>query len=183
MVRKIVTPMLWAILGAIGVIVLAWPNEAVIYRDVIVADTVILEREVPGEVRFRDRIVYRFPNASVTATAPEAARSDVARFCAPTVALVTRTDTVQLPAIPRRELIRSIQHEPAMFPLQRAGLFVSSVTSNGDLVARDYKVRTGYGVRASDSILVRYSRFGIGRELLQGALWYGLFRAIEATVN
>ena len=182
--RKIGGAVLWAILGGIGVAVLAWPNESVIYRDVIVADTVILEREVPGEVRFRDRIVYRFPEASVTATAPEAARGDVASFCAPTVALVTRTDTVvEAPPLPRRELIRSVEHQPALFPLRRDGLFISSMSNDGDLIARDYKVRDGFGLRASDSVLVRYSRFGVGRELLQGVLWYGFFRAIEATVR
>ena len=183
MVMHIAGRALYAALGAVLVIVLAWPSDVVVYRDVVVADTVILELEVPGEVRFRDRIVYRFPQADLTATAPAAVVSDVQEFCRPTVQLLIKTDTVQLPPIPRRELIRSVMHQPAMLPLKRDGLFVSSVSSTGDLVARDFKVRTGFGVRASDSVLVRYSRFGIGREILEGALWYGIFRALEAVVK
>ena len=161
-----------AVAGALLFFIVAWPSEPVTYPVVIVPAARIEVREVPGEVRWRDRIVYRFVEAAQTAVAPTGGLADAEAFCAP---FLVEIDTV---TAPRRELVRSVVHNPALFPLRRDGLFVSSVSNDGELIGRDYSVRPGFGLRAADSVLVRYPRGSFVRELGEGLLWWAL---IEGT--
>lgn len=170
----------WAALGALllyGILPLT-PEPA--YDRVIVPARAIEVREVPGEIRWRDRIVYRFVEAAQTAVAPAGGWDEVQTFCRPVV-LVERGDTAT--AAPRRELVRSVTYSAPWVPLGSGRLFVSTVANDGDLLGRDYGVRGDFGLRAADSLLVRTPRPGLAKEAARGALWYGALRLIEAVVR
>lgn len=57
-------------------------------------------------------------------------------------------------------------------------------TSLGDLQALDFAARPGFTFRTSgDSVLVRYPRSGLGRQLLEGVGWYLLGKSVESGVR
>lgn len=163
---------LGAIVGAL-VLYAALPQKVISYPEVIVPAARIIEREPPTEVRWRDRIVYRYVTPDVRATAPGGALDDVARFCRPLV--VASTDTVR---IGTPSVIRSVVYNPSLVPLRKDRLLVTSMNGYGDLFAEDYRVRPGYSVSFESG--VRYSRLAPLREIGEGALWYLTFRAAEA---
>lgn len=161
-----------ALIGALVMYVVS-PSEPVSYPEVIVPAARIIERE-PDTVRtFIDRVIYRTIPPVQAATAPAAAQDDVARFCAPTVAMVS--DTLSPPPM---LLLRSVAHSPGWF-WQRDKLFLSGPTSYGDLNAYDYRVRPGFSVRAiGDSLLVQYPRTSLFREILEVAIPFGIGYAV-----
>ena len=155
-------------------------GDPIVYHEVVVPAPRIIEREVPGEVRFVDKIKFVYVDAGVTATAPAGATLAVQLFCAPTVALVLGDTTS---ALPRQEVIRSVVAGHSLIPLRRDPLLVTSMDSYGDLFARDYKVRPGFGVGSGDQIVVRYSRWALLGELAEGLLWHGGFSLVEVLVG
>lgn len=161
----------WAVLGAVALYALT-PYRPDPHTDRIVVPARAIEvREVPGEVRWRDRIVYRYVPADLTSLAPDGARLTVESFCAPTIAFARGDTTPQ----PRTELIRSVTHRSAWLPLMRGELLVTSASSAGDLLARDFRVRDDFGVGTGDSVLVRYPRLGLAKEVTRGAAWGVVF--------
>lgn len=170
----------WAVFGALLLYGLlpAAPEPA--YDRVIVPTRAIEVREVPGEIRWRDRIVYRFVPAAQTAVAPAGGWEEVQTFCRPVV-LLERGDTST--SALRRELVRSVTYSAPWVPLGSGRLFLSSVANDGDLLGRDYRVRGDFGIRAADSLLVRTPRLGLAKEAARGVLWYGALRLLEAVVR
>ena len=171
----------WAILmacvGGIAGYAFGQDHDPVVYRDVIVPAARIVEREVPGEVRFRDRIIYRYRTPEIVATAPGGAGLTVSTFCAPTVAVATQ-DTVYVPQT--TELVRSVTVSSPWLPFRSSKLFVSTATSTGDLIGRDYRVPADFGVGTGDSLLVRSPRISpLAKEVARGLGYYLLFRAAE----
>lgn len=173
MVKRLLEWLLVASIGALGLYALAPAAEPVTYRDVIVSDTVILEREPPARPpTIIERIRYVTIEPRQVATAPGGGASDVAEFCRPTV--VATTDTVEVPVVDPMLLLRSVSHDPGWF-WQRDNLLLTGPTSTGDLRALDYSVRPGFSVRVhGDSALVRYPRTALFRELLEVALPLGI---------
>ena len=151
--------------GLLAGLVLAWvfkPEPVPVYRDVIVSDTVILERE-PDTVRtFVDRIVTVHAEPLQVATAPSVLVNEVARFCAPVTALITDTVIVE-----KQVLLRSLSHSPGWF-LQPDKLLLTGVTNYGDLKAFDYSVRPGFTARTvGEDVLVQYPRTAWLRQTLE----------------
>jgi hypothetical protein len=173
----------WVLVGAL--IVAAFGERLFPYREVETTRIAIIRREVPfGPPSLGQRIQYVYKQPDVRAVAPGAVTDAVTRFCRPT--LVAQTDTVRATgAVP--SVIRSVVHRPALLPLARDGLLVTSMDSYGDLIAEDFRVRPGFGIRAGldppFNTVVRYSRLAPLREIAGGALWYVAFRAVEAVVR
>jgi hypothetical protein len=173
----------WVLAGALVCYILL-PNREWSYPEVIVPAARILEREVPGEIRWRDRIVYVYLAPDVRAVAPGGATEDVARFCRPVVVAdsgQTRTDR------PVPSVIRTVSWTPSIVPLRKGALLVTSMTGYGDLVAEDYTARAPFGIAAGLDepyrTVVRYSRLAPVREVAGGLLWYVGFCALEAVVR
>lgn len=175
----------WVLVGAIGLYVLL-PNREWSYPEVIVPAARIITREVPGEIRWRDRIVYRYLTPDVRVVAPGAVVDDVARFCRPI--LLAQSDPERpTEVVPSPSLIRSGTLTESIIPFRRAHLFLSSMDGYGDLVGEDYSVRTPVGFSAGLEepyrTTVRYPRWAPVREVAGGFLWYVAFRALEAVVR
>lgn len=158
------------LIGAIS----RWP-EPTYYPEVIVPAPRILVREVPsGPPTIREKIVYVYLTPDVRAVAPGAVTEDVARFCRPV--LIARTDTVSHVAGP--SLIRTVHYTPALWPLGKSALLVTSMDGYGDLVAEDYRVRAPFGVAAGLEepyrTIVRYPRWAPLAEALRLAVPVGI---------
>lgn len=171
----------WVAVGALALYTLRSPTT-ITYPEVVVPAARIVEREVPsGPPRFVDRMRYVYLRPEVRAVAPGGVVEDVARFCRPITLVDSLHESVKK-ASP--SVIRSIVHTPAFLPLARDGLLVTSMDGWGDLVAEDFRVRPGFGVAAGLTepyrTTVRYSRLAPLRELGEGLVWYGAFRAVEA---
>ena len=178
----------WAgllLVGFLACYLLLVPEEPpVSYSEVIVPARVIEEREPPPrEPTIVERIRYVTVEARQTARAPGGATANVSAFCQPQVVLATSTDSApELP--PPTSLVRSGRYEPSIWPpWGRGDLFLSSVTSHGDLVGQDFTVRPWHDFRAGDSVIVRQPRGAWARQVAQGALWYGVFRLLELGVR
>ncbi len=156
---------LGAVVGCLVMFSVAWPETYVGYPEVIVPARVIIERE-PDTVRtFVDRILFVRAAPVQVAIAPAGALDEVAAFCRPTVLAVTDTVEVEIPAA--RVLLRSVTHKPGWW-FQRDGLLLTGPTSVGALKAFDFRVRPGFSARTSgDTVIVRYPRSGIVRELVE----------------
>ncbi len=160
-------------LGTLGYVLIgflaAWlwapRKDHVPYPEVIVPAARIIKRE-PDTVRtFVDRIRFVNVQPILVARAPGGAQGEVAAFCRPT--LLALTDTVEVEPPAPRLLLRSGVHSPGWF-FQQARRLRTGPTSLGDLQALDFPVRPGFTFRTSgDSVLVRYPRSGLGRELLE----------------
>ncbi|MEM7416797.1 MAG: IMCp domain-containing protein [Gemmatimonadota bacterium] len=150
---------------ALGRLLSASPEPEVTYREVIVSDTVIVEREPPARPpTIVERIRYVDVPVLQLARAPGGAAADVAAFCRPTV--LHTTDTVPADTV---ILVRSFTHRPAPFwkPLAKDGLTVTGPNSHGDLWAADYRVRDGFSARTAGSELeVRYPRFSVAGDII-----------------
>lgn len=147
-----------------------WPDDPIVYSEVVVPARVIIERE-PDTVRtFVDRI--RTVNVAPTqrARAPEGGMVEVQDFCRPTVLAIQDT-IVEVDTVPDpRLLLRSISHSPGWF-VQKDNIFISGPTSYGDLVGLDYNVRPGFTVRTvGDSLIVQYPRVALLREGIEALL-------------
>lgn len=150
--------------GALALYALS-PDRTITYTDVIVPAARIIEREPPIEVRFRDRIVYRYVEYEQRAVAPGGALEQAQAFCRPQVLMHTQTDTVF--QVDTLVLMRSAVHRPGWF-ISKDDLLVTTVSSVGDLEARDYRVRPGFSaVAAGNDVLVRYPRMALPRELVE----------------
>jgi len=175
----------WILVGFLACYLLLVPEEPpVSYSEVIVPARVIEEREPPPrEPTIIERVRFVTVEARVTARAPGGAAENVTAFCRPEVVLATATDSApELP--PPTSLVRSGRYEPSIWPpWGRGSLFLSSLTSHGDLVAQDFDVRPWHDFRAADSIVVRQPRAAWARQVAQGALWYGVFRLVEIGVR
>jgi hypothetical protein len=158
------------------------PNRVISYPEVIVPAARILEREVPGEIRWRDRLVYVYLTPDVRAVAPGAVTEDVARFCRPIT--VASTDSVQ---IGTPSVIRTVAFAPSLVPLVKGALLVTSMDGYGDLIAEDYRARAPFGIAAGLSepyrTVVRYPRWAPLREAATGFGWYLIFRSAEAILK
>lgn len=154
------------------------------YSAVIVPAKVIEEREPPDrEPTIVERVKFVTVEARRTATAPGGGLANVSEFCRPQVVLATATTDSAPELPPPTTLIRSGRYSPSVWPPWGAGeLFLSGVTSHGDLVARDYRVRPWHDFRAADTVVVRQPRAALARQVAQGALWYAVFRALEVGV-
>ena len=159
--------LLGAVVGCLVLFSTAWPESHVPYPEVIVPAARIIERE-PDTVRtFVDRIRFVRAAPVVVAIAPAGAMSEVAAFCRPSILAVTDTVEVEVPA---RVLLRSVTHRPGWW-FQADRLELTGPTSLGDLKAFDYRVRPGFTARTSgDSVLVRYPRTGLFREVVEVAV-------------
>lgn len=157
----------------------------VVFRDVIVTDTLILERE-PDTVRtFVDRLVYRQSQPIQVATAPRAAVQVVNEFCAPVVV----ADSVRPTARPMLAL-RSGSHRSGSWwnPVARDELTLTGFTNYGDLRQADHAVRSGFEFRAvGDSLLVQYPRVAVIGDVVdllgRGALVYLGVRLTSSLIN
>ncbi len=165
---------LGAIVGAL-VFYALYPDRVHSYPEVVIPAARIIEREPPVEVRWRDRVVYRYVIPDVRATAPGGAIDDVVRFCRP-VSVMGQDSTIRGVSSPA--VIRSVVHNPSLVPLRKDRLLVTSMNGYGDLFAEDFRVRPGYSISFNSG--VRYSRFAPLHELGEGALWYLTFRTVEA---
>jgi len=148
-------------------VMLASPQEVVRYKEVFVADTVILEREPDTVVTVIERIRTVEVPALQIATATDGAVAEIAAFCLP-------PDTVYVER-QERSLVRSVVLDPAPWysPMAKDKLFISAVTSGGDLTAYDFTVRPGWSMRAGNGVNVRQDRFAIvGDLVITGALIY-----------
>lgn len=154
-----------AVAGAAGLWALAWPEEVVRYERVEVPVERIIEREPDTVVRWVERIRVVTPEPVQIAVAVGGGAPEVARFCRPAV-LEAVSDTVT--PIPERQLLlRSVVHDPGWF-FARDQLLLTGPTSHGDLVAADYLVRPGFSARTvGDSVVVRYPRAGLAREVVE----------------
>ena len=141
------------------------PDPEVIYDRVEVPVEKIIEREPEVEVRFIERIRVITPDPVQIAVSTGGATADVARFCAPSTLAAVSDTLADRP--PPQLLLRSISHYPGWF-FQKDKVLFTGPTSYGDLIAADYAVRPGFSARTSgDSLIVRYPRFGIVREVAE----------------
>lgn len=158
-------PLASAIAGAAALYLVAWPGEVVRYERVEVPVERIIEREPDTVIRWVERIRVVTPDPVQIAVAPLGAGPQVASFCMPSVRAATG-DTATAAPDPQL-LLRSVVHDPGWW-WQRDRLTLVGPTSYGDLLAADYAVRPGWSARVSgDSVLVRYPRMGLVRELLE----------------
>lgn len=143
------------------------PNDPIVYSEVVVPARAIEVREPPASApTIIERIRYVSIPPRQVATAPGGAQGDVVTFCAPTVARAANDTTTHAPTL----LLRSGTHSPGWF-WARDKLLLTGPTSTGDLKALDYSVRPGFDFRASgDSVLVRYPRTGLLREVVEIAV-------------
>lgn len=140
---------------------------------IIVPAHVVIEREVPARPpKIKERIVYRYKVADLTSTAPSGATLQVQNFCKPSVA-VALGDTTS--SHPRMELIRSVTYRSSWLPFHDAALFISTASSDGDLIGRDYRVGADFGAAAGDSVYVREPRLGAAKTLVRGVAWGASF--------
>lgn len=170
----------WVLVGAVALYALTPPPPPDLGPDLIVPASRI--REVPGEVRWRDRIVYRYVTAEPRVHAPGGADLRVASFCRPVVALALQ-DTAGAAQAPRQETVTSLALGSSLWPLRRDPLVVTSMANDGDLVQRHYRVRDAFEVGTGDSVVVRYGRASVGRELLAGAAWWAAFEGARLVVG
>lgn len=158
--------------GAAGLWALAWPEEVVRYERVEVPVERIIEREPDTIVRWVERIRVVTPDPVQIAVAVGGGAPEVARFCRPAV-LDAVSDTVTAAPDPQL-LLRSVVHDPGWF-FARDRLLLTGPTSYGDLVAADYLVRPGFSARTvGDSVVVRYPRAALLREVAEPAVWITL---------
>lgn len=177
----------WALVGALCLYVV-WSPPELPYSGMIVPPEAIRARELPftapGPWDVGTRIRYVYVDADIRAIAPASVKVDVERFCRPvTIALQDSTSA----EVPSPSLIRSVSYSPALLPLTRSKLLVTSMDGYGNLAAEDYTVRAPFGVAAGIQepyrTVVRYNRSAIGTEVGRGILWYGVFRLVEAVVR
>lgn len=162
----------WAAVGAVALYAAIPTHKGPTYDHVVVPAARIVEREVPGPERLKDRVVYRYIPALQVASAPAGAQLQVQSFCAPTVAVAAGDTTAA--KLPHVELVRSVVHSSSWLPFRRGSLLVTSVDGVGDLFARDYPVRDDFGVGSGDSVVVRYGRLAWAKEAGRGVLWAGI---------
>lgn len=173
----------WALVGALVFYVLA-DREPIRYPEVIVPAARIIEREVPsGPPTIIERIRYVYLTPAVRAVAPGAVTGDVARFCRPVVVADTGIAKAPTPSV-----IRSVDYRPALVPLVRDRLLVTSMDGYGDLVAEDYSVRAPFGIAAGLEApyhtTVRYPRWAVVANVGgDAAKLYGIFRFIQDVVR
>lgn len=175
-----------ALIGGMLVLIAAisvWP-EPFPYPDVIVPAAAIRAREIPftapGPWDIGTRIRYVYVSPDIRAVAPASVKVDVERFCRP----VLIPDTTSANRQPSPSVIRTLSWSPAILPMSKGNLLVTSMDGYGDLIAEDYRVRAPFGVAAGLEepyrTVVRYDRTAIGREMLHAALWYLPLRLAEA---
>lgn len=140
------------------------PSDPVVYSEVVVPARVIIEREPPATApTIVERVRYVSIPPRQVATAPGGAQGDVATFCAPTVAQAAGDTATHEPAL----LIRGGVHTPGWF-WGKDKLLLTGPTSANALMALDFNVRPGFDFRTSgDSVLVRYPRTGLLREIIE----------------
>lgn len=140
------------------------PNDPIVYSEVVVPARAIEVREPPASApTIVERIRYVSIPPRQVATAPGGAQSDVVTFCAPTVAQAAGDTTTHAPTL----LIRSGTHTPGWF-WGKDKLLLTGPTSANALMALDFNVRPGFDFRTSgDSVLVRYPRTGLLREIIE----------------
>lgn len=163
----------WAALGMVLLYVALPSHQGPTYDRVVVGAHVIQEREVPSEPKLVDHVLWQFPQAEVTAVAPGGGLEAASEFCRLQVARVQH-DSAAAAAAPRKEFVRSADVSKPWLPFQPSGLFVSSISSEGDLLGRDYHVHGSFGIRAEDSLVVRDQRLWPVKEVVHGLPWVGL---------
>jgi hypothetical protein len=175
----------WVVIGALAFWALVPSPEPVRYRDVIVTPERIIEQEPDTVVRWRERVVTRVLEPEVVATAPEAGKADVARFCAAEVERAMPSDGLRVSlSVPEPQaLLRSVQVDPGYF-LSPDKVVLTGPLSTGDLRAWDFTTRTGWSARVSgDSVIFRQPRFqvlkDIGEMLVPFALGIGVGHVIR----
>lgn len=118
--------------------------------------------EPPVEVRWRDRVVYKYLQPDQVALAPGGATDAVASFCRPVT--VTATDTVY---VDPQVLVRSGVTRDGWW-LQRGRVDLVALRNDGDLLRYSYPTRPGWDFIASgDSLLVRYPRLALPRQVAE----------------
>lgn len=166
----------WALAGALALYAVV-DTAPVRYPEVIVPAARIIEREVPGEIRWRDRIQYVYLQPDTRAVGTDGALADVQRFCRP----------IAVPDAPAPSVIRTVSFTPSLLPLRKGSLLVTSFDATGTLIAEDFSARAPFGIRAGldppYQTLVRYDRLSLPRELAHGFLWYLPLRALEAILR
>ena len=169
----------WPIATALACLAAGWllhrPGLAPVrYARVVVTDTLIMAGEPRVETRFVDRIIYRTVQPEQVATAPQAAVTDVARFCAPSVRTAT-ADTTESP--PPALLLRSGSFDGS--DLEQWGPL-----SNGDLWRGSYRVHAPLTWRVDgDSLIVRGKRTWWVRPAAKGAVLIGIGALIGAVAH
>ena len=154
---KSLLPTALAFAAGVLVMVLMTPEPKVHYQEVIVPDTVILERE-PDTVRtFVDRIQYRVVEPTqVAITQGGAATGALESFCRPVTVVDKQTDTL---VIEKQVLLRSVTFDDGWF-WRRGDLLLTGITNTGELTAIDAKTRADFSaVAAGESVLIRESRW------------------------
>lgn len=169
----------WPLALALVCLAVGWfghrPAPVVRYRTVTVTKEHIMQGEPHVEVRFRDRIVYRTVEPEQVATAPQAAVTDVARFCAPSVrtALADTTAPEPDPAL----LLRSLTYDGHDLELW-------GPVSNGDLWRGSYRVHAPLTARVDgDSAIVRGQRLWWVKPAAKGAVLVGVGALLGALAH
>lgn len=171
---------LWPLALALAMLALGWllhhPAPAPVrYQRVVVSDTVIQRGEPVVEKRFVDRVIYRTVPAEQVATAPQAAVSDVAKFCAPAVrtALADTASPEPAPSL----LVRSLTYNGR-------DLEVWGPLSTGDLWRGSYRAHAPLSARVDgDSLLVRSARLWWVKPAAKGALLVGVGAVVGAVIR
>lgn len=172
----------WLLVGAVAFYALAPAAEPVVYSEVVVPAPRIIEREPPArEPTIIERIRFVAAAPTVVATAPQGAVLEVSSFCRPTVLRELGDTTTAVPA--EELLLRSVVFDeaPIWKPFSSDRLFLSAVSSYGDLSARDYRTRGSWDARALENdVRVRYGRAAMLRDLWEGgAQVWTLFSVIN----
>ncbi len=170
----------WPLALALACLVAGWfahrPAPAPVrYRTVTVTKERIVQGEPRIETKWRDRIVYPTVQPEQVATAPQAAVTDVARFCAPSVrtALADTTHAVSDPAL----LLRSLTYDGHDLELW-------GPLSNGDLWRGSYRVHAPLTARVDgDSLLVRGQRLWWVKPAAKGAVLIGVGALLGAALH
>lgn len=165
----------WPALAILAALAAGWllhhPAPAPVrYPTVAVTKGQIIAGEPKVETKFVDRIVYRTVKPEQEAVAPQAAVSDVADYCAPSVRTALADTTG--PAPDPKLLVRSLSYNGK-------DLEVWGPLSSGDLWRGSYRVHSPLTARVDgDSLLVRGSRTWWVKPAAKGALLIGIGAAI-----
>jgi hypothetical protein len=176
-VTRLVSPLLWAVVGALALWTLWSPRPEVRYDTVVVTRAQIEEREPRVELRYVDRIQYVTVEPEVVAESPDGGESDVDAFCATAVAdaVRAREPSPSLPALapPRVLLLRSGSLQAGRW-FGADHLTLTGPTSLGGLQQQDYRVRGSYSwVVDGDQVIVRQGRWWWVREGIEAGAWIG----------
>lgn len=169
----------WPLALALVCLAVGWfghrPAPGVRYRTVTVTKEQIIQGEPRVEVRFRDRIVYRTVQPEQVATAPQAAVTDVARFCAPSIRTALADTTAPEP--PPELLLRSLTYDGHDLELW-------GPVSNGDLWRGSYRVHAPLTARVDgDSAIVRGQRLWWVKPAAKGVVLVGIGALIGAVAH